>query len=56
MEPSVSTGHRIYYDTSGSDRYYTSGGNWVTDWGFYTPTTSSNKYNIRAIVVPMTIS
>lgn len=38
----------IAYDGSGSDRYYTSGGDWLSDWGFYTPTTSSNKYSIRA--------
>lgn len=56
MEPSASSGHRIYYDGSGSDRYYTSAGAWWADWGFYSPTTSSNKYSIRAIVVPMTIT
>lgn len=37
----------IAYDGSGSDRYYTSGGAWFADWGFYTPTTTSNKYSIR---------
>lgn len=39
---------QIAYDGSGSDRYYTSGGSWFTDWGFYTPTTTANKYSIRA--------
>jgi len=38
----------LYYDGSGADRYYTSGGDWISDWGFYSPTTSSNKYSIRA--------
>lgn len=38
----------IAYDGSGSDRYYTSGGDWMSDWGFYTPTTGTNKYSIRA--------
>lgn len=38
----------IYYDGSGSDRYYTSGNRWVADWGFYSPSTSSNNYSIRA--------
>jgi hypothetical protein len=42
---------RIYYDGSGSDRHYTSGGDWFADWGFYTPTTSSNKYSIRASII-----
>jgi hypothetical protein len=39
---------QIAYDGSGSDRYYTSGGTWFSDWGYYTPTTSGNKYSIRA--------
>lgn len=39
---------RLAYDATGSDRYYTSGGDWITDWGFYTPTTSGNNYSIRA--------
>lgn len=39
---------RIYYDGSGTDRTYPSGGDWFADWGFYTPTTTSNKYSIRA--------
>lgn len=39
---------RIRYDGSGSDRYYTSAGGWMTDWGFYTPTTTTNTYSIRA--------
>lgn len=41
----------IYYDGSGSDRYYTSGGNWFSDWGWYSPTTSSNQYSIRASLI-----
>jgi len=39
---------RLYYDATGSDRYYTSGGGWFADWGWYSPTTSGNKYSIRA--------
>lgn len=46
----------IHKDASGSDRTYTSGGAWIADWGFYSPTTTTDKYSIRAIVVPMTIS
>lgn len=46
----------IHKDASGSDRTYTSGGAWLADWGFYTPTTTTDKYSIRAIVLPMTIS
>lgn len=38
----------IHKDGSGADRYYTSGGNWIADWGFYTPTTTTSKYSIRA--------
>lgn len=41
----------IKYDGSGSDKYYTSGGNWLADAGFYTVNTSSNKYSIRARVI-----
>ena len=41
----------LAYDGSGSDRYYTSGGQWFSDWGYYAPTTSSNKYSIRAQLV-----
>jgi hypothetical protein len=47
IESSV-TGLRIAYDGSGSDRYYTAGGDWMTDAGFTTITTGSNKYSIRA--------
>lgn len=43
------TGMRIYYDaTVGSDRYYGSGGAWLADAGFYTVTTTTNDYSIRA--------
>ncbi len=42
---------QVAYDGSGSDRYFTAGGHWVADWGWYTPTTSSNKYSIRADVL-----
>lgn len=41
----------IHKDTSGSDRYYTPGGDWVADWGFYTPTTTSDTYSIRASLI-----
>ena len=41
----------IAYDTSGTDRYYTAGGAWMTDAGFTTVTTGTNKYSIRADVV-----
>lgn len=44
-------GFRIYYDGSGSDRYYTSGGSWSADWGFYAPTTTANQYSIRASLI-----
>lgn len=39
---------RLYYDATGSDRFYTSGGDWMADWGWYAPTTSANQYSIRA--------
>lgn len=42
------TSFRIAYDGSGADRAYTSGGGWFADWGFYSPTTTSNRYSIRA--------
>jgi len=48
MTSNASIGMRIYYDGSGADRTYPSGGVWFTDWGFYSPTTTSNKYSIRA--------
>jgi hypothetical protein len=38
----------LAYDGSGADRYYGAGGLWFTDWGYYSPTTSGNKYSIRA--------
>jgi hypothetical protein len=42
---------RIFYDGSGSDRTYVSGGDWFTDWGWYSPTTTANKYSIRASII-----
>ena len=42
----------IAYDGSGSDRYYTAGGRWYTDAGWYAITSNAtNKYSIRASVV-----
>lgn len=41
----------IAYDGSGTDAYYTSGGAWWADAGFYTVTVGTNKYSIRADVV-----
>jgi hypothetical protein len=39
----------IHYDGSGADRYQTPSFNGVADWaGLYSPTTSSNRYSIRA--------
>lgn len=41
--------YNIYYDGSGSDRYFTNGANdRMSDSGWTTVTTSSNKYSIRA--------
>jgi hypothetical protein len=48
VQPTNITILQIAYDGSGSDRYYTAGGEWMNDWGFYTPTTSSRTYSIRA--------
>lgn len=45
------TATQIYYDTSGTDRYYTAGGRWFSDAEYYTVTTGSNKYSIRASVI-----
>lgn len=46
---SAPSGLRIYYDASvGGDRYYGSGGQFVADSGFYTVTTTTNDYSIRA--------
>jgi fructose-specific component phosphotransferase system IIB-like protein len=39
--------HQVYFD-SGSDRYFTNGLLRITDSGWTTVTTSSNKYSIRA--------
>ncbi len=41
-------GMRIYKDGSGTDRYYTAGGVWITDAGYSAVTTSTDKYSIRA--------
>lgn len=38
----------LAYDGSGSDRYYTADSHDIAHWGRFTPTTSSNKYSIRA--------
>ncbi len=45
------TSMQIAYDGSGSDRYYTAAGTWFVDWGWYAPTTGSNKYSIRASII-----
>lgn len=55
-ESTGTTAYTIYYDGSGSDKYYTTGstsaGNdWETDAGYYTINTSSNKYSIRASLI-----
>jgi hypothetical protein len=42
---------QIYYDSSGADRTYVSGGAWVSDWGFYSPTTTENNYSIRGLLI-----
>lgn len=43
------TAFNIYKDSgSGSDRYYTAGGNWITDWGFTAETITTDDYSIRA--------
>ena len=41
----------IAKDGSGSDRYYTSGGAWFADWTFYAPTTTTDRYSIRASLI-----
>lgn len=48
VQAAANNGASIRYDATGSDRYYTSGGFWMTDWGFYAPTTTANAYSIRA--------
>jgi hypothetical protein len=45
------TSRRIYLDGSGSDRTYVSGGDWFSDWGWYSPTTTANKYSMRASII-----
>ena len=39
---------QIAYDGSGTDRYYTATSPWFADWGYYAPSTTTNKYSIRA--------
>lgn len=46
-----SVAFRLFYDAIGNDRFYTSGGFWVADWGWYAPTTSANSYSIRASIM-----
>lgn len=42
----------IYYDGSGTDRYYSTAGNrWLADGGFYSDSDSGNNYSIRASVI-----
>lgn len=48
---SASFAPSIYYDGSGSDKYYDSGGAWIADAGYYTVSDSTNKYSIRASVL-----
>lgn len=47
LEASI-TGLRIAKDGSGTDRYYASGGDWWADSGFYSVTTTTDRYSIRA--------
>lgn len=42
---------QLYYDTSGSDRYYTPGGMWFTHGQRYSQTDSTRKYSIRASTI-----
>lgn len=42
---------QIYYDGSGSDRYYTSSGTWFSHAGRYSETDSTRKYSIRASLI-----
>jgi hypothetical protein len=51
IDTGASMPYRVYYDGSGTDRYYDSGGNWLGDWGWYSPTTGSNTYSIRGNIV-----
>jgi hypothetical protein len=48
----ISAVHDIAVDTSGgTDRTYTSNTTAQADWGFFTPTTTSKDYSIRASIV-----
>jgi hypothetical protein len=42
---------RIYYDGSGSDIKATTAGAWSSDYSQQTPTTTSNRYSIRASIL-----
>ena len=48
--PSQSTGV-IKKDGSGSDRYFTAGGNWSIDAGYNAITTTTDRYSIRASIL-----
>lgn len=41
----------IKKDSSGSDRYYTAGGDWLTDAGYSAITTTTDRYSIRASIL-----
>lgn len=47
----TAAGHQVYYDGSGSDKYHLNGALRITDSGWTTVTTSSNKYSIRASTI-----
>jgi hypothetical protein len=52
MDPGTGSNRNVIRkDTGGSDRSYTSGGSWFADWGRYTPTTTTDRYSIRAKLV-----
>lgn len=49
FDQATTAGLRIYYDSgSGTSRHYTSGGDWLADWGFYAATTVGDRLSIRA--------
>ena len=48
--PSQNTGV-IKKDGSGSDRYFTAGGNWSIDAGYNAITTTTDRYSIRASIL-----
>ena len=45
------TAELYYWGGGGTGRVYTSTGPWMSDWGFDTPTTTSDRYCIRANVL-----